>query len=50
MDQLDSVRGGVIDLTLEEKDVAIFREFEESTGAKEEETARLEPEMPQETE
>lgn len=50
MDQLDSVRGGVIDLTLEEKDVAIFREFEESTGEKEEETERLEPEMPQETE
>ncbi len=28
LDQLDSARGGVIDLTLEEKDVAIFREFE----------------------
>ncbi len=30
LDQLDSARGGVIDLTLEEKDVAIFREFEDS--------------------
>ncbi len=28
LDQLDSARGGVIDLTLEEKDVAVFREFE----------------------
>ncbi len=29
LDQLDSARGGTIDLTLEEKDVAVFREFEE---------------------
>lgn len=50
MDQLDSARGGVIDLTLEEKDVAIFREFEDSTGEKEGETARPESETPQETE
>lgn len=50
MDQLDNVRGGVIDLTLEEKDVAIFREFEDSTGAKNTGTARPETQKPQEPE
>lgn len=50
MDQLDSVRGGVIDLTLEEKDVAIFREFEDNTGDASAGMDVQEPEMPQEQE
>jgi len=41
LDQLDSARGGVIDLTLEEKDVAIFREWEDKPGA--DEPAETEP-------
>lgn len=45
MDQLDNVRGGVIDLTLEEKDVAIFREFEDGAGEKEDEPIRREPDL-----
>lgn len=42
MDKLDNVRGGVIDLTLEEKDVAIFREF--ADGAETQDTGTEEPE------
>jgi len=44
LDQLDSARGGVIDLTLEEKDVAIFREWEDEPGADEPAEPETEPE------
>lgn len=50
MDQLDNARGGVIDLTLEEKDVAIFREFEDSTGDTDTGQAVQEPEPEPESE
>lgn len=44
LDQLDSARGGMIDLTLEEKDVAIFREWEDEFGADEPEEPETGPE------